>query len=109
MSLRQISTALGLLLGLQVAPPTEAHDIYAHLTNSAGKSCCDGSDCRPARYRSTSSGGIEMLVHDRWIWVPRGSVQYRLLEGDAGETNGGHWCGEYHEGGFITYTKGHRL
>jgi hypothetical protein len=25
------------------------------------------------------------------------------LEGDTGETNGGHWCGERYEGGFVTY------
>jgi len=103
MPLRQIWVVLFLLLGLHLTSSTQAHDIYAHLTNRAGKSCCDGTDCRPARYRTTSSGGIEMLVHDRWIWVPRGSVQHRVLEGDTGETNGGHWCGEHHEGGFITY------
>ncbi len=80
----------------------EAHDIYTHLKNSAGKSCCDGTDCRPARYRATS-GGVEMLVGETWVWVPRGTIEYRSLEGDGGETNGGHWCGEPYEGGFITY------
>ena len=67
-----------------------------------GKSCCDNSDCRPAPYRTTSSG-VEMLVGKTWVWVPRAMVEYRSLEGDTGETNGGHWCGERYEGGFVTY------
>src|SRR5215211_4367504 len=79
-----------------------AHDIYTHLMSKSGKSCCDNSDCRPARYRITSSG-VEMLVGETWVWVPRGIIEYRMLEGDTGETNGGHWCGERYEGGFVTY------
>jgi hypothetical protein len=81
---------------------TFAHDIYTHLKSKSGKSCCDNSDCRPAPYRVTSSG-VEMLVGETWVWVPRGRVEYRTLEGDTGETNGGHWCGEWYDGGFITY------
>jgi hypothetical protein len=81
--------------------PAEAHDIYAHLTDRLGRSCCDGSECRPAPY-GVSPSGAEMLVDDTWIWVPRGKVQYRNLEGDTGETSGGHWCGEPYDG-FITY------
>jgi hypothetical protein len=30
-------------------------------------------------------------------------IQYRALEGDMGETAGGHWCGEPYEEAFITY------
>ena len=81
---------------------TPAHDIYTHLKSKSGKSCCDGADCRPATYRITRSG-VEMLVGETWVWVPRGIVEYRTLEGDTGETNGGHWCGESYEGGFVTY------
>ena len=44
-----------------------------------------------------------MLVGKTWVWVPRAMVEYRSLEGDTGETNGGHWCGEQYEGGFVTY------
>jgi hypothetical protein len=80
----------------------QAHDIYTHLKSRSGKSCCDNSDCRPAVYRTTSSG-VEMLVGKTWVWVPRGTIEYRMLEGDTGETNGGHWCGESYEGGFVTY------
>lgn len=82
--------------------PIEAHDIYTHLKSRSGKSCCDNSDCRPAQYRVTSSG-VEMLIGENWVRVPGGMVEYRALEGDTGETNGGHWCGERYEGGFITY------
>jgi hypothetical protein len=82
--------------------PIEAHDIYTHLKSRSGKSCCDGTDCRPAPYRVTASG-VEMRVGETWIVVPRETVQHRALEGDTGETNGGHWCGERYEGSFITY------
>lgn len=82
--------------------PILAHDIYGHLTNSSGRSCCDGSDCRPARYRILPEG-VDMLINNRWIAIPRGALQYRILEGDTGETGGGHWCGEPWEGSFITY------
>jgi hypothetical protein len=81
--------------------PIEAHNIYTHLKNRSGKSCCDNTDCRPVPYRVTSLG-VEMLVGETWVWLTRGMVQYRALEGDTGETNGGHWCGERYGGSFIT-------
>src|SRR5215208_1158112 len=73
--------------------PVFAHDIYSQLTSKSGRRCCDGSDCRPAQYRVKTSG-IEMLVQRRWVHIPSGSVQYRAIAGDTGETSGGHWCGE---------------
>ena len=82
--------------------PVFAHDIYSQLTSKSGRRCCDGSDCRPAQYRVKTSG-IEMLVQRRWVHIPSGTVQYRAITGDTGETSGGHWCGEAYEGGFITY------
>jgi hypothetical protein len=82
--------------------PTQAHDIYTHLKSRSGESCCDNSDCRPVPYRVTASG-VEMLVGETWVWVPQGIIEYRTLEGDTGETNGGHWCGERYDGGFVTY------
>jgi hypothetical protein len=72
--------------------PIEAHDIYMKLVDSAGESCCSEHDCRPARYRMTAAG-VEMLVGEEWIVVPNETIQYRTLEGDTGETAGGHWCG----------------
>jgi hypothetical protein len=80
----------------------QAHDIYTFLTDEMGKSCCENTDCRPVRHRTTSSG-VEMLINERWVHVPRGRIQYRILEGDSGETAGGHWCGEPYEGSYITY------
>jgi hypothetical protein len=44
-----------------------------------------------------------MLVNDVWVYIPKGTLQFRGLPGDLGETAGGHWCGEPFEGGFITY------
>ena len=72
--------------------PSEAHDIYAALKDRDGGSCCSGRDCRPAYYRVTADG-VKMLVAGKWIVVPNETIQYRTLEGDTGETAGGHWCG----------------
>ena len=71
----------------------EGHDIYSGLKDHLGEaSCCDERDCRPAHYRITSAG-VEMLLDDEWARVPNDVVQYRRLDGDTGETGGGHWCG----------------
>jgi hypothetical protein len=72
--------------------PTEAHGIYTSLKDSKGDGCCSGRDCRPAQYRTTAAG-VEMLVDGHWILIPSETIQYRALEGDTGETAGGHWCG----------------
>ena len=72
--------------------PTDAHDIYMTLKNRYGQSCCNESDCRPAHYRTTPAG-VQMLVDGEWLAVPEEAIQYRALEGDTGETAGGHWCG----------------
>jgi hypothetical protein len=71
----------------------EAHEIYTDLRNKAGKSCCDSYDCRPARYRIAPSGNVEMLVYETWLPIPKDALEYRALEGDSGQTRGGHWCG----------------
>ncbi len=70
----------------------QAHDIYSHLTDERGASCCDDRDCRPALYRLTARG-VQMYVDHEWINVPKERIQYRALPGDTGETYGGHWCG----------------
>src|SRR5262245_26614989 len=84
---------LGSMLLATTGWPTQAHDIYTALKDRFGESCCNDHDCRPARYRIIE-GGVEMLVGDRWIVVPGDTIQYRTLEGDTGETVGGHWCGK---------------
>jgi hypothetical protein len=76
--------------------PTEAHDIYSHLTDPWGNSCCSEKDCRPAPYRVTPSG-VQMLVDGEWVAVPGYTIQYQALLGDAGETGGGHWCGRAYQ------------
>jgi hypothetical protein len=71
----------------------EGHDIYSGLKDHLGESSfCDQRDCRPAHYRITSAG-VEMLLDDEWVRVPNKVIQYRSLDGDTGETRGGHWCG----------------
>src|SRR3954447_18064845 len=90
MSLKLALYAVLLSAGLEF--PTDAHDIYSHLTSSAGVSCCNEYDCRPAPYRVTPSG-VQMSVYGAWIDVPNDKIQYRALPGDTGETAGGHWCG----------------
>ena len=51
----------------------EAHDLYTMLTDSNGASCCNGRDCRPARYKTTAAG-VEMLVDGHWILIPNGKI-----------------------------------
>jgi hypothetical protein len=72
--------------------PIEAHDIYTTLKDRFGGSCCSEHDCRPVHYRITPAG-VRMLVSGEWIVVPGEAIQYRTVEGDTGETAGGHWCG----------------
>jgi hypothetical protein len=80
-------------------PPTLAHDIYSHLRDEGGGSCCNDQDCRPALYRLTARG-VQMYVDQEWINVPNERIQYRALPGDRGETWGGHWCGSVYEPDF---------
>ena len=34
-----------------------------------------------------------MLIDQEWLAIPFHALEYRALDGDTGETNGGHWCG----------------
>ena len=79
--------------------PIQAHDIYSHLVDEVGASCCDDKDCRPVLYRFIANG-VQMFVDRRWINVPSDRIQYRALPGDTGETGGGHWCGSAYEPDF---------
>jgi hypothetical protein len=69
-----------------------AHDLYGHLVDENGASCCSERDCTPAPYRAKPDG-VWMFVQGRWIPVPSNKIQYRTLLGDDGQTGGGHWCG----------------
>jgi hypothetical protein len=89
----------GMLLTI-ISWPSRAHDIYSSLVDREGQTCCHDRDCRPARYRTTAVG-VEMLVDGRWLVVPGDTIQYRALDGDTGETAGGHWCGKLEYG--VTY------
>jgi hypothetical protein len=44
-----------------------------------------------------------MDLDGEWDTVPDGTIQYRALPGDTGETRGGHWCGTaiYEYGGRV--------
>lgn len=77
--------------------PLQAHDIYSHLVDETGKSCCDNRDCRPAHYR-IKGGSVQMFIYGNWLVIPHAKIQYRTIEGDSGETAGGHWCGQGHQG-----------
>ena len=94
MLLRAAFVAAGLLISLPL--PTPAHDIYSHLRDERGASCCDDQDCRPVFYRLTTRG-VQMYVDQQWIDVPSERIQYSPLPGDRGETGGGHWCGSANE------------
>ena len=58
--------------------PTLARDIYSHLRDETGASCCDDRDCRPALYQ-VSATGVKMFVDGRWIDGPREWTQYSAL------------------------------
>jgi hypothetical protein len=94
MSSRTAFMAAVLVISLPL--PIRAHDLYSHLMDEVGASCCDDQDCRPALYR-VSASGVQMLVDQRWIDVPEDRIQYRALLGDTGETAGGHWCGSLYQ------------
>jgi hypothetical protein len=97
MSSRTALVAVVLVASLPL--PIRAHDIYSHLLDEVGASCCDNRDCRPALHR-VSASGVQMLVDQRWIDVPDERIQYRALLGDTGETGGGHWCGSAYKPDF---------
>ncbi len=84
------------ILLINLPLPTLAHDIYSHLKDEGGGSCCDDRDCGAVPYRFIADG-VQMFVDKRWIEVPRATIQYRALLGDTGETGGGHWCGSVNE------------
>src|SRR5262249_8870558 len=89
--MRTMMTTIAILI--LAAACAEGHDIYSGLMDPLGESsCCDDKDCRPAHYRITSAG-VEMLLDDEWVRVPNKAIQYRSLDGDTGETRGGHWRG----------------
>jgi hypothetical protein len=90
---------IAVVLAANLSLPLQAHDIYSHLRDEVGASCCDDQDCRPALYR-VSASGVQMLVDQRWIDVPDERIQYRALLGDTGETGGGHWCGSTYKPDF---------
>jgi hypothetical protein len=91
------SALISAILAVSLPLPIQAHDIYSHVKDQSGTSCCDNRDCRPALYRVAASG-VQMFLDQRWIDVPADRIQYRALPGDTGETYGGHWCGSTHEG-----------
>jgi hypothetical protein len=88
-----------IVLAASLPLPIRAHDVYSHLMDEVGASCCDNQDCRPALY-SVSASGAQMLVDQRWIDVPDERIQYCALLGDTGETGGGHWCGSTYKPDF---------
>src|SRR5215204_1999999 len=45
-----------LLAGCIGTQPSTAHDIYSHLADSEGASCCNQTDCAPAPFRVTPIG-----------------------------------------------------
>jgi hypothetical protein len=67
MSLRTALVSAVLIISLPL--PTHSHDIYSHLRDEKGESCCDDQDCRPALYRLTARV-VQMYVDQQWINVP---------------------------------------
>jgi hypothetical protein len=80
----QAGSLCAAIILISFEPPAEAHDIYSHLKDRLGNSCCNEQDCRPAPYRVTPTG-VHMLVNGTWITVPDYRVQYRALPGARGK------------------------
>jgi hypothetical protein len=93
------SDLVSAVLVISLPPSLRALDIYSHLVDEVGASCCDDQDCRPVPYRFIAIG-VQMFVDKLWINVPSDRIQYRSLPGDTGETGGGHWCGSAYEPDF---------
>jgi hypothetical protein len=93
------SAVMAVVLAASLPLPLQAHDIYSHLKDKSGTSCCDDRDCQLAPYRFTANG-LQMFVDRRWIEVPSDKIQYVAVLGDTGETGGGHWCGSAYEPSF---------
>ena len=74
--------------------PIPVHDIYSHLIDNLGGSCCSDHDCQPVPYR-ISAGGVQMLINGSWTDIPSEKIQYRSLPGDKGQSGGAHWCGSH--------------
>jgi len=99
MSPKQFSLVSGLLV---IWPgPIQAHDIYKDLLTRSGLPCCHEGDCRPVPYRLAPKG-LQMFVDGQWLYIARGSIQYRTLAGDHGGTGGSHWCGLRDAIGYFT-------
>ena len=70
------SALVSLAIAVSWPEPIKAHDIYSALKDSAGVSCCNERDCRPAHYRF-SPAGVQMLLSGECIVVPDETIQYR--------------------------------
>ena len=67
--------AVAVVLAASLPLPIQAHDIYSHLKDKLGTSCCDNRDCQLAPYRFIANG-LQMFVDKRWIEVPSDKIQY---------------------------------
>ena len=45
-----------------------------------------------------------MLIDGSWFYIDPDYIEYRALDGDTGETNGGHWCGRHASTPYTTWT-----
>lgn len=70
----------------------EYHSWYTTWHNDNGGSCCNGKDCRPARFRESrdGDGGWEWYFPEgnRWIAVPQNARRSR----QEGDPDHGHIC-----------------
>ena len=51
--------------------PIQAHDIYSHLVDEVGASCCDDKDCRPVLYRFIANG-VQRAVQQSLLGLAEG-------------------------------------
>ena len=67
--------------------------LFHDIGKSSGLVSPDGRPRHLHGHYRITHGAVQMLVDGEWFSVPEETIQYRALEGDTGETRGGHWCG----------------
>lgn len=68
---------LGFGFGRASAHDGQHDDWYANLRDSAGRSCCDKTDCAPTDWRVGRGGEFEVPINGQWTPVPADTVLWR--------------------------------
>ena len=87
----------GLCIAAAGAHESHTGQDYSKYRQSNGASCCNGEDCRPAKYEYRRDGTLVMYPEGREVSIPGDRVN--SMPSDDGMA---HWCGVLHRNGEIT-------